>query len=121
RLAGVLKGYLRLRDAKIALPDQPRTELQALHDDAASYLRRVSDAYARRTTIPEAEARAANDAIMSRVRAMREDHLRRMTEGYVDANLSLVFTTLLTEYRRIRAHTTNIHQATAGTKTLELV
>lgn len=121
RLAGVLKSYLKLRDAKLSIPEQPREELKALHDEVASYLRRVSDAYARRTTMPEAEARAANDAIMTRVRAMREDHLQRMTEGYVDANLSLVFTTLLTEYRRIRAHTTNIHQAATGTKTLELV
>lgn len=121
RLASVLKNFLRLRDMNIPLPDGPREELLALHDDVASYLRRVSEAYAERTTIPDADARAANDAIANRVRALREEHLQRMTEGYVDANLSLVFTTLLTEYRRIRAHTTNIHQAATGKKTLELV
>lgn len=121
RLAGMLKNYLRLRDMNIPLPEGPREELKALHDDVASYLRQVSEAYEERTTIPDADARAANDAIANRVRALREEHLQRMTEGYVDANLSLVFTTLLTEYRRIRAHTTNIHQAATGKKTLELV
>src|SRR5690606_3504265 len=75
RLAGVLKNYLRLRDARITLPEGPREELKVLHDEVASYLRRVSDAYARRTTMPEAEARGANDAIMNRVRSLREQHL----------------------------------------------
>lgn len=121
RIASVLKSYIRLRDLGVPLPEEPREELKALHDEVASYLRRVTEAYANRTTIPEEEARAANDAIANRVRALREEHLRRMTEGYVDANLSLIFTTLLTEYRRIRAHTTNIHQAATGTKAVELV
>ncbi|NLG63276.1 MAG: Na/Pi cotransporter family protein [Candidatus Cloacimonetes bacterium] len=121
RIASVLKSYIRLRDLGVPLPEEPREQLKALHDEVASYLRRVTEAYANRTTIPEEEARAANDAIANRVRALREEHLRRMTEGYVDANLSLIFTTLLTEYRRIRAHTTNIHQAATGTKAVELV
>jgi len=121
RLASVLKNYLRLRDDKIELPEGPRQELQALHDETEDFLRRVTQAYAARTTIPDADARAAGESIARLVRALREEHLQRMTEGYVDATLSLVFTTLLTEYRRIRAHTTNIHEAASGKKAVELV
>lgn len=121
RLASVLKNYLRLRDERIQLPEGPRQQLLALHDETADYLLSVTTAYAMRTTIPDADARAAGASIARHARALREEHLQRMTEGYVDATLSLVFTTLLTEYRRIRAHTTNIHEAASSTKPMELV
>ena len=121
RLASVLKNYLRLRDERIELPEGPRQQLLALHDETADYLLSVTTAYAMRTTIPDADARAAGASIARHARALREEHLQRMTEGYVDATLSLVFTTLLTEYRRIRAHTTNIHEAASSTKPMELV
>lgn len=121
RLASILKNYLRLRDFGIPLSADQRSELLTLHDSVAEFLGRVTDAYAERTTIPNAEAQATSARISEQVRALREAHLQRMTESHIDANLSLIFTTLVTDYRRIRAHTTNIHQAAAGARAAELV
>ncbi len=116
RLASVLKSYIRLRDQKLELPPEQREELLTLHDSVADFLRRVTEAYGERRTISDAEAGAANGRISQQVRRLRNEHLQRMTDGHIDPNISLVFTGLLTEYRRIRAHITNVHEAAAGMK-----
>jgi Na+/phosphate symporter len=40
RLASVLKGYLKLRDQQLVLPDGQREELLDLHDAVTDFLRR---------------------------------------------------------------------------------
>ena len=116
RLASILKGYVRLRDLQIELPAEQREELLALHDGVAKFLKQVTDAYAGRTTIEDADAQHTAALITIEVKRLRDEHIRRMTEGSVDPSLSLIFTTLLTDYRRIRAHTVNVHEAAAGLK-----
>ncbi len=52
---------------------------------------------------------------MGRVKRLRELHLQAMTNLPVHPSLSLVFTGLLTDYGRIRAHTMNLHEASTET------
>lgn len=116
RLASVLKNFIRLRDQRLHLPSDQQADLVALHDAVAEFLQQVTTAYAERRTIDDADARATNARIMQQVRRLREEHLQRMTDGHVDPGLSLAFTGLLTDYRRVRAHTMNVHEAAAGSK-----
>jgi phosphate:Na+ symporter len=114
RLASVLKGYLKLRDQKLALPDGQRGELLALHDAVTAFLRNVTTAYEERRALGHEEAQAASSDITRQVKRLRDEHLRRMVETPVDPKLSLIYTNLLTDYRRVRAHTMNVHEATEG-------
>jgi phosphate:Na+ symporter len=114
RLASVLRAYLKLKDQNLELPADQQAALLELHDMVADFLRQVSEAYRQRRIMNSADARELNTRITARVRALRDDHLRRMTESPVDPTLSLIVTGILTDYRRIRAHTMNIHEAMEG-------
>jgi phosphate:Na+ symporter len=117
RLASIIKGYLKLRDKRLELTDEQRQNLLDLHDSVAEFLRSVADAYEARQTLNEADAQSASGDISRRIKRLREEHLRRMTESDVDPSLTLIYTGLLTDYRRVRAHTLNIHEATLGAAT----
>ncbi len=117
RLASILKGFLKLQDERLELPADQRAELVELHEMVTEFLRDVTEAYRKRTVIAEASAQSANASISRTVRRLRDDQLQRLTEGPVDPRLSMILTAILTDYRRVRAHTLNIHEATADAPT----
>jgi len=114
RIASVLKGFSEIRKKRLAMPEAQIAQLVDLHDTVADFLRTVNDAYVARRPVDDADARARNKAIDSKVRQLQDDHLQNMIDNSVDPNLTMAFTGLLTDYRRVRAHILNIHQATAG-------
>lgn len=121
RLASVLKSHLQLQKKGLELPPEEAQSLLELHDAVTAFLSTVVDAYERRQAIPEADAQAASSTITRQIKRLREQHLRRMTgEERVDPGLSLVYTSILTDYRRIRAHVLNIHEAFAGQRLEDL-
>ncbi|HSM52189.1 MAG TPA: Na/Pi cotransporter family protein [Thermoanaerobaculia bacterium] len=115
RLANILRSYLKLRDRQVELPGEQRQGLLALHDAVADFHRRVQEAYGKRGRLADTAARATSESITHAVRRLRDEQLQRMTDSAVDPNLSIVYTSLLTDYRRIRGHILNIHDATAPT------
>lgn len=115
RLANILRGYLKLRDRQLEIPGEQRLGLLALHDSVVDFHRRVQEAYAKRGRLADTAARATSEGITAAVRRLRDEQLQRMTDSSVDPNFSIVYTSLLTEYRRIRGHLLNIHDATAPT------
>lgn len=114
RLADVLRTYLKLRKKRLELPADHFAGLRDLHDAVAEFLQMVTEAYARRQPLDDPVVRGAAAAINRRIKTLRSDHLERMIESSVDPNLTLMFTGLLTDYRRIRAHVTNIYEAFAA-------
>lgn len=118
RLASILRGYLKLRDQSIELPDDQKKDLLELHDAVAGFLHKVTDAYAERAVLDEGTVEMTNTMITRMIRRLRNEHLQRMTETSVDPGLSLIYTGILTDYRRIRAHTLNLHEAMAGQRTM---
>ena len=118
RLASGLRAFVKLRDRKVAMPDDQRAGVLALHDAVGEFVRQVTDAYAQRAALSEADAQATNSAIRSTIRRLRDDHVQRMMEGTVDPALTLAFTGILTDYRRIRAHALNVHEATVAVRAL---
>jgi phosphate uptake regulator len=61
--------------------------------------------------VDEARVQSLNKAINREVRRLQDDQLRRMTEDPVDPRVTMIVSTILTDYRRVRAHTLNIHEA----------
>lgn len=112
RLASLLKGKLKLRDNELELPAEQQEQLHELHAMVTEFVVRVTQAYEQRKPIDPAEAQAMNKGITRRVKQIRDEHLQRMTSEPFDPKLSLIFTDLLTDYRRVRAHALNIHEAT---------
>lgn len=117
RMASVLKAYLKLHDQRLELPADHKQGLLDLHDAVAEFLGQVTTAFAERRAISEADAQSANAGILSRVKRLRELHLTAMTSHPVHPSLSLIFTGILTDYSRIRAHAMNLHEAGLETAT----
>ncbi len=111
RLASILRAFLKLKEKNLELPADQQGELLTLHDEVADFLRQVTEAYIRREVLDEARAQSTNAAINRLVRSIQDQHLQRMVESPVDPNLSLILTGIITDYRRVRAHTMNIHEA----------
>lgn len=116
RIASLLKGKLKLRDNELELPPEQQAELLELHGLVSEFVRRVTEAYERRHALPDDEASHMNTSITRRVKQIRDEHLQRMTDSPIHPKLSLIFTDLLTDYRRVRAHALNIHEATHGVR-----
>ncbi len=113
RLASILRAYLKLKKLKLELPAPQQEELRELHDMVAEFLREVTEAYQQRRALDSATAQSMNSTITRRIKELRNDHLQRMMESPIDPTLSLLLTGVLTDYRRVRAHTMNIYEATA--------
>lgn len=118
RLASGLRAFGKLREKKVAMPSDQLAGVLELHDAVADFVRRVTDAYADRAALSEADAQATNAAIRTSIRRLRADHLERMMTSDVDPALTLTFTGILTDYRRIRAHALNVHEATVAVRAL---
>lgn len=113
RMSSVLKGYLKLRDRGLELHPDERQALLELHDAVTDFLRQVNQAYADRNVLTDDVVSSVNSAIRKRIKRLRDEHLTRMTSEHVDPRVSMVYFGLLTDYRRIRAHTLNMHEAAA--------
>lgn len=118
RLASILRAYVKLRDQNLELPSDQRDAVRGLHDEVAAFLGQVTQAYAGRGRLSDASARSANGSLTRRVTQLREEHLERMIQTSVNPGLSLIYAGLLTDYRRVRAHTLNVHQAMTGERTM---
>lgn len=114
RLSGVLKSMERLRERKLVLSPAQRDGLRELHDAVEAFMRRVIEAYATQRPVDDAEARTTSRVIHQMVRDRQEEHMQMMIDGAVDPHLTMIYTAALTDYRRIRAHAVNVHDATAG-------
>jgi phosphate:Na+ symporter len=114
RLASILKAFSDMRQKRLELVAQQQEDLLDLHDSVAEFLREVTISYTERRALDDAIARSMGGTLTRKVRQLQDDHLQRMVDSAVDPNLSMILTALLTDYRRIRAHTINIHEAVAG-------
>ncbi len=114
RLASTMRSFERLRQKHLELGPDHRTELLELHDLVMSFARKSILGYATAKPLEDSDARAESDRVNRKVRAMQNEHMQRMIDGPIDPNLTMIYTTLLTDYRRIRAHALNVHEAAAG-------
>ncbi|MEX2532251.1 MAG: Na/Pi cotransporter family protein [Gemmatimonadota bacterium] len=116
RLASILRRYTKLREMKLEVPPDQKEGLLEIHNAISDFLREVTEGYARRTPLPDSRARSTNAHLSQLIRRLRDEHLQLMTESSVNPQLTMNITTILTDYRRVRAHTLNVHEAMLGTK-----
>jgi phosphate:Na+ symporter len=114
RLASILRGFDRLRQKRLELSATQQRELLELHDMVAAFEKEVVNAYIQRRPMNDTDAHSASGAVSRKVKQLQDDHMQRMIEGPIDPVLTMILTTMLTDYRRIRAHALNVHEAIMG-------
>jgi phosphate:Na+ symporter len=120
-IASILKGHLRLREEKLDLMPQQKLDLNDLHDSVNEYLRMVVEAFEQNRPDVLTRATSMSTQITRRVKDLRDRLLERLTETDIDPRLSLTYSSLLTNYRRVKEHALNVAEALAGAKAQPIV
>ena len=115
-IANVLKGIIKLRNNHLPISEEGKKELRSLHALTTDYIRQINEA--ERTDNPDLICNAEIDGelITRQMKAYRQQHLIRLSEEKVPALKSLVYTDMLSFYRRMKDHALNISEVIAGEK-----
>lgn len=115
-VVNVLKGLVKLRDNRLDIPPEGRSELIDLHSRVAEYIKMVNDAERNENTDIMGKAQNDGEAITHQMKTYRRQHLLRLSESKTSPLHSLVFTDMLNNYRRMKDHALNIAEVIAGEK-----
>lgn len=116
RLASILRNFGRLRKKRLELAPEQHEALRELHEMVSTFTKAAATAFATRQALADDDARAASADITRKVKALQDHHMQSMIDGSIDPHLTMTFTAMLTDYRRIRAHALNVHDATTETR-----
>ena len=110
-VSAVLKAALRLEQAELFLSPQERQQILELHDEVAAYVQMVTAAFETGDAGVHTRAETLSGAITHRVRELRENHMHRLSDEKIAPVASMVYTTMLNAYRKIKDHALNIAEA----------
>lgn len=115
-LITILKLHLRLSNANIAIPDDMRANLGALHDLVSDYFDLVANAVKTKQKNILEKAYPQGDAITHRFRKCRSSLMDRLANEKLDPQLNTAFADMLNSYRRVKDHLVNIAEVIGGVK-----
>ena len=114
----ILKSMLKLRQSNLTLPEPVRTQIYDLHDCIESHMLMIHKFYAMRKHGMEllTEVNTQGRSITIRVKTIREQFLKMMSDERYDPQLIMAVNTQLNAYRRVREHAQNVAEAIVGVK-----
>ncbi|MBN2375185.1 MAG: Na/Pi cotransporter family protein [Sedimentisphaerales bacterium] len=115
-ITSILKLNLKLRNTEQVMSDQGRKDIVDLHDIVAEYLEMINQAIQQENRNILKTAGPRGQAITHTVKEYRNKHIARVGTGTTTPLKSLIYTDMLTAYRRIRDHALNIAEVLAGEK-----
>ena len=115
-IVSILKLHLKLRNAKLELSDEGKMEILELHDHVSDYMDMINAAVRQNHGRIVSEAYKQGNIITNLMKELRSKHLERVEAGSVSALKSLIFTDILTSYRKIKEHVLNIAEALSDEK-----
>ncbi|MBM4102971.1 MAG: Na/Pi cotransporter family protein [Planctomycetes bacterium] len=117
-ITAVLKLRLKMHDGGQHLSPEAKQEIIELHDMVAEFIDIVNIAGSMDTADADfvSETYTKSNAITSFMKRCRTCHLARVSEGKATPLKSLIYTDMLTSYRRIKDHCLNIAEVLAGEK-----
>ncbi len=115
-ITSILKLNLKMRQSGLEVSRQGKDEIMDLHNKVAEYVQMVSQAVEKSNISVISKAVSRGDAITHLVKEYRTKHLERVEGGHSSALESLIFTDILTSYRRIKDHALNVAESLAGEK-----
>jgi phosphate:Na+ symporter len=117
-IQGLLKLRLKMRNTDLNFSKGGLEDMIALHERVEEYIDLINQGIEQEDNTPEyfSEMRTKGLAVTNFMKECRERHLARVGEGVVTALMSLIYTDMLTAYRRIKDHAFNIAEVLIGEK-----
>ncbi len=117
-ITNILKLRLKIQDTNQTMSPQGLRDISDLHDAVAEYIKLVSSAVQDEEKSPEffTEAKIKGLAVTKLMKECRTRHLSRVGTGDTTPLKSLIYTDMLTAYRRIKDHAFNIAEVLIGEK-----
>ncbi len=114
----LLKLRLKMRNTGLQFSEGGLKDLLDLHEKVEVYLHLLNEGLAREDSTPEyfTEMKTKGLAITNLMKECRERHLARVGDRTVSSLMSLIYTDMLTAYRRIKDHAFNIAEVLVGEK-----
>jgi phosphate:Na+ symporter len=114
----ILKLRLKMRDTNQHLSAEGKQELTELHDMVIEFIDLVNAVGTSGTADSDfiSKAITKSNSITSFMKECRNKHLARVSDGKATPLKSLIYTDMLTSYRRIKDHCLNIAEVLAGEK-----
>jgi len=118
-IATLIKLRLKMRENNQHLSEAAKQEIAELHDRVAEFLDLITSEVTGSLDNPAeflSQAHTKSNGITSLVKEFRTKHLARVECGQASPLKSLIYTDMLTSYRRIKDHILNIAEVVAGEK-----
>lgn len=118
-IANLMKLRLKMRDNSLHLSDEAKQEILQLHNEVAEFLDFINAGVSETPVNPAdflSRAETQSRGVTDMVREFRTCHLARVEAGKASPLKSLIYTDMLTSYRRIKEHILNIAEVIAGEK-----
>jgi len=115
-VTNILKLNLKIRQADLKVSDAGKAEILDLHEKISDYIKLIAQAVHEGNEAILSKAQTRGESITHLVKQCRTKHLERVESGHISPLKSLIFTDMLTSYRRIKDHGLNIAEALAGEK-----
>jgi phosphate:Na+ symporter len=117
-IAAILKLRLKMRDNHLVFTPEGLDDIRSLHDKVMEYLRMIQAVFEGDNASKEFFSEAQNKAraITMYMKEYRAKHLVRVEKGLASPLKSLIYTDMLSAYRRIKDHAFNIAEVLVGEK-----
>ena len=114
----LLKLRLKVRDTGQKFSVEGLEDLTKLHDKVSEYLDMICEGISHQNSTPEyfSEMQTKGLAVTNLMKECRTRHLMAVGKSKVNPLMSLIFTDMLTAYRRIKDHAFNIAEVLIGEK-----
>ncbi len=117
-IQGLLKLRLKMRNTDLRFSDQGLKDLTDLHEKVEEYIDLINEGIERENNTPEyfSIMQTKGLAVTNLMKECRSRHLARVGDGVASPLMSLIYTDMLTGYRRIKDHAFNIAEVLSGEK-----
>ncbi|MEN6307267.1 MAG: Na/Pi cotransporter family protein [Anaerohalosphaeraceae bacterium] len=117
-ITAVLKLRLKMRDGNLHLSPEAKQEILELHDMVVQFIDRINTVGNENNGDSDflSESHTKSNAITGFMKECRSRHLARVGAGKATPLKSLIYTDMLTSYRRVKDHLLNIAEVLAGEK-----
>ena len=112
----ILKLYLKASKNGLTISTEGREELGVLHEQVTEFVRMLGQAVHNYDSNILAHANTKSLQITRAMKNSRRKHLGRIADDHIPPMQSLIFTDILSAYRRINDHMLNVAEAIAGEK-----
>ncbi len=115
-VAAILKLHLKMCNANLEPTPEGKASLLDLHDHVVEYLEMINKSVQERNPHILTKAVSHGDAITFKMKGFRQEHLMRVEKQHVSPLCSLIYTDMLTSYRRVKDHALTIAEVLAEEK-----